>query len=225
MADELNKPSRGTGDWDIPVNDNFDTLEAAARAFLPRGTTQTLNVADISSDNINNSDTITSESVNPQFLADNRLFAGNFAGSNPDARLTNALNAATQGDTIFVETAEYSSSRNITTDGIRIAGSKTRDNDSPRFEADIELSGDNITVVGIAVTNVTVTLSGNATGFKNAFAFFNASIIAAANACLITEVNSAGDVTFQSGTTGGLVDSCQRLTVTDNGSNTVGDIA
>jgi hypothetical protein len=59
MADELNKPSRGTGDWDIPLNQNFDTLEAAARAFLPRGTTQTLNVADI-----NSSGELTTQKVN-----------------------------------------------------------------------------------------------------------------------------------------------------------------
>jgi hypothetical protein len=63
MADELNKPSRGTGDWDIPVNDNFDTLEAAARAFLPRGTTQTLNVSDVNSDNITNSGQVTTQSL------------------------------------------------------------------------------------------------------------------------------------------------------------------
>jgi hypothetical protein len=52
MADELNKPSKGTGDWNIPLNQNFDTLEAAARAFLPRGTTVTLNVSDINADRV-----------------------------------------------------------------------------------------------------------------------------------------------------------------------------
>jgi hypothetical protein len=64
MADELNKPSRGTGDWDIPLNQNFDTLEAAARAFLPRGTTETLNVSDIDSASITNSNQIQTQSLN-----------------------------------------------------------------------------------------------------------------------------------------------------------------
>jgi hypothetical protein len=69
MADELNKPNRGTGDWDIPLNENFDTLEAAARAFLPRGTTQTLNVADVNSDNITNSGVIISKVQNGKVQA------------------------------------------------------------------------------------------------------------------------------------------------------------
>jgi hypothetical protein len=70
MADELNKPSRGTGDWDIPLNQNFDTLEAAARAFLPRGTTETLNVADVNSDSISNSAQVTTQDMNVQGQAD-----------------------------------------------------------------------------------------------------------------------------------------------------------
>jgi hypothetical protein len=47
MADELNKPSRGTGDWDIPVNENFDKLEAAARAFIARGTSSDIDVGGV----------------------------------------------------------------------------------------------------------------------------------------------------------------------------------
>jgi hypothetical protein len=47
MADELNKPSRGTGDWDIPVNENFDKLEAAARAFIARGSSEDIDVGGV----------------------------------------------------------------------------------------------------------------------------------------------------------------------------------
>jgi hypothetical protein len=68
MADELNKPSRGTGDWDIPLNQNFDTLEAAARAFLPRGTTQTLNVSDVNSDSITNSGTVDTQRLSTEVI-------------------------------------------------------------------------------------------------------------------------------------------------------------
>jgi hypothetical protein len=113
MTDELNKPSRGTGDWDIPLNQNFDTLEAAARAFLPRGTTQTLNVSDVNSDNITNSGTITSESVDPKFLADDYLYAGNFSGSDPDTRLTNALSSMNTGQVLQLENAVYTVDQTI----------------------------------------------------------------------------------------------------------------
>jgi hypothetical protein len=82
MADELNKPSRGTGDWDIPVNENFDTLEAAARAFLPRGTTQTLNVdsADVTNQLASNS--VTTGSVDADRV-DTTLFGPISGGSTP----------------------------------------------------------------------------------------------------------------------------------------------
>jgi hypothetical protein len=72
MADELNKPSRGTGDWDIPVNENFDTLEAAARAFLPRGATQTLNVS-----NADVTDQIVSNSVDTSSILTQTLTVNN----------------------------------------------------------------------------------------------------------------------------------------------------
>jgi hypothetical protein len=124
MADELNKPSRGTGDWDIPVNDNFDTLEAAARAFLPRGTTQTLNVSDVNSDSITNSGQVTTQDLEvtgaatgvddgPTQPTSEFLHAGRFSGSDIDTRLSNAIQASSVGDVIQMESGNYSVDQSI----------------------------------------------------------------------------------------------------------------
>jgi hypothetical protein len=62
MTDELNKPNRGTGDWDIPLNENFDTLEAAARAFLPRGTASDIDVGGVITPEISANNQVTFKS-------------------------------------------------------------------------------------------------------------------------------------------------------------------
>jgi hypothetical protein len=225
MADELNKPSRGTGDWDIPLNQNFDTLEAAARAFLPRGTTQTLNVSDINSDNITNSGTVSSESVDAQFLAEDYLFAGNFAGNNPDSRLSSCLSASQGGETIYLEEAEYQSDFTVSK-GVKVIGSSAAVGSGTIFTnsmtvnldsrgthlSDIRLNGTNnvninsseVQLQRILANGDTVTVDGNV-------AFIS----------LCRSIN----LTFTSNSAAGIVDSCSQVTVTDNGNNTVGDIA
>jgi hypothetical protein len=145
MADELNKPSRGTGDWDIPINDNFDTLEAAARAFLPRGTTQTLNVADVSSDNINNSATITSESVDPKFISETYVYAGNFNGSTPSDRLQNALSSSS-GGRIYLEPQTYNNPVTVNTRKASLIGSRDCD-----FQAILTIDADEVLVKDFTV--------------------------------------------------------------------------
>jgi hypothetical protein len=57
----------------------------------------------------------------------------------------------------------------------------------------------------------------------------NANIRVEADNCILRGISKTasygGDVTFASGTSGNVIDSSTNVTVTDNGSNTVGDIA
>jgi hypothetical protein len=224
MADELNKPSRGTGDWDIPLNQNFDTLEAAARAFLPRGTTQTLNVSDVNSDSVTNTGTITSESVNPQFLANDYLYAGSFPGSTPDDRLDAAISNAANEDMIFLEAAPYSNDRTIT-NRLKLMGTNR-----PGVGAGSGFGGVNLTIDdrvmfdGVRMTNSQVEVNAGRCSIVSA-EVFSSNITVNGNRSQIRGIRG-GSVTFASGTSNNLIDSCVQVSVTDNGSgNTVGDIS
>jgi hypothetical protein len=69
---------------------------------------------DVESDSITNSGTITSESVNPQFLAGSYLYAGNFSGSDPGSRLNNLLSTAqVKNSFIFLEDNRVNTSLSI----------------------------------------------------------------------------------------------------------------
>jgi hypothetical protein len=210
MPDELNKPSRGTGDWDIPLNENFDKLEAAARAFLPRGTTQTLNVADIKSNNIS------TESIKPRFLAEDYLYAGGFSGSDPDARLGNCLANASFGDTVMLENDAYNQDRTIDK---RICFIGTRMQGGTLIDANFTCNS-KVTVEKVALLG-TITLNSIISSVRG---ISRGNIQINADRCLITQCDNTS-VTFASGTARGIVDSCSIVSVTDNGNNTVGDIS
>jgi hypothetical protein len=222
MADELNKPSRGTGDWDIPLNQNFDTLEAAARAFLPRGTTQTLNVSDVNSDSITNSGTITSDSVKTQFLTDDYLFAEGFPGADPDARVNNALNAAGDGDVIYLENREYLKDLTVNNSvSIRGTGSSA----GSRISGNLTLSA-----VGASVSEIrlagTIETTESVIHISDINGFGNTGEITITAGNNILKGFAGVDVTLTSAASNVVVDSSVSTTVTDNGSNNkIGDIA
>jgi len=55
------------------------------------------------------------DDVGPRSIADDYLYAGEFSGGDPDARLDNCLSAATNGTTIYLENATYTDDRTIGT--------------------------------------------------------------------------------------------------------------
>jgi hypothetical protein len=56
---------------------------------------------------------IFADDVGARSIASDYLYAGEFSGSDPDARLDNCLSAASTGDVIYLESATYTNSRTI----------------------------------------------------------------------------------------------------------------
>jgi hypothetical protein len=177
---------------------------------------------DIESDNITNSDTITSESVNPEFLADNHLFAGNFSGADADTRLSNALTAANQGDILNLEAVSYTTDQTISTK-ITIKG-----------------AGGGVSQIA---SGTTWTVTANAVTIAQLEA--RGTIDYQAGFGVIKDIRGPGQInfttsgadnnriysidrvsiTFGSQSKGNLIDGCVRQNITDNGTgNLVGDV-
>ena len=169
-------------------------------------------------------DSVDAGSVNTRELGSARHYAGAYSGTDADVRLDNALTDASDGDTIMLENADYSSSHTISTQitlvgtqgaqsvvGTSISGAWTVDsrvhiyNIGVAADASVTLNGGTSALIG-SIVNITATITISADSFR----YIN---------------NHSGNVIFESGTSGGLVDSCTGTTVTDNGSNTIGDIA
>ena len=149
-------------------------------------------------------------------------YAGSYSGSDADARLDNALNAADSGDTIYLERDTYANNRDISTD-LTLIGT------AGRFAPSTDITGNwtfeaTITLVGVGrlsdselTINRDLCVVTRCSGGDNeievnddGFRYVN---------------NRGGNLTFASGTSAGIVDASTNVSVTDNGSNTVGDIA
>jgi predicted ribosome-associated RNA-binding protein Tma20 len=221
MADELNKPSRGTGDWDIPLNQNFDTLEAAARAFLPRGTTQTLNVADVNPDRIKS--------------APYRIPAGGDIIFEPD--VTTLFSNINEGEYVFVPSGEHDPVT-INANAVTVQGASQEEvlfNNS---------TGDGITVNGnqAVIREVGVASQGGSGIVVNSFGNiienvtflscddnhvkFQGGSFSILNKAVLQSGSSNDSVLLDSGSTGNIVKNITNSrSITDNGSgNVIGDI-
>jgi aspartate 1-decarboxylase len=166
-------------------------------------------------------DDITPQSVTTESLGGERHFAGGFDGANADSRLDNALSKATEGDRILLESATYSTARTISTKvalvgtspaptGTVITGTWTLD-DNVITVTDFQLN-----------SGGQLTIDGNACKILNG-THGNESIQVNGDVALITQQDNV-TITFSAGTSDGIVDGCTRTTVTDNGSNSAGDI-
>jgi len=168
-------------------------------------------------------DSITPQSVSTEQIGSERLYAGAYDGDDADARLDNALSAVSVGDVIYLESAEYST-RTISQSEITLRGTSNSDGlVGSHIGADWEISGNSVTIIGLGLGNgQTLTYAGNFAQLERC-AFGSVSITG----------NNVGifnsrdvDVTYSSATSGGIADALyNNSTVTDNGSNTVGDIA
>lgn len=152
------------------------------------------------------------------FGGDDYHYAGDFDGADADARLDNALAAASNGDTIYPEAASYGS-RTIS-QRISLAG-------GGQFGAVEIASGATWTITGshVEIRNVTTQGTLRIEGFNTTYQTATAAgtITVAANNAKLLGLNSAS-ITFEAGASNGIVDACTGTTVTDNdGGNAVGD--
>jgi hypothetical protein len=191
-------------------------------------TSGTARFTDIDSDNITNSDTITSESVDTQALAarngdvgvlsSTRIFAGGFDGADADARLDNALAARSNKKKLLVLEAETYNQDRTFNNPINIRG-LSDPFDGTEINATYTF---NLRSSAAGLTNGTLVFTNRA----RARDMFNCDItIDNGNDRTILNELILGSVTFASGTSLGIVDSSASVSVTDNGTNTVGDIA
>jgi hypothetical protein len=166
------------------------------------------------------SGTVDSGAVNTETIADDYLYTGAFDGSDPDARLDNALNAAVDGETIYLERGVYNANHTVS-NRVTLTGLST-DTSGTKIESTIDLTASNIVLGTVRLTG-TLNVSGYTCILKDAFAL-NGSVNVSGGRFRMYGCHK-GNVTFQSGTSSGIVDACSETVVTDNGANTVGDIA
>jgi hypothetical protein len=164
------------------------------------------------------------QSLSTKTLVTDRHYAGGFDGSSPDTRLDNALSAASEGDVVILENEIYSADRTLSTSyrfvgthalyrGTSIDAIWTIQENTQLENIELRTTGGPLT---IAASPVQLTKCGIGTDH---------TVSVEADGAVITSCQGAGEVTFASGTSGGLVDACVGISVTDNGTNTIGDIA
>jgi hypothetical protein len=146
-----------------------------------------------------------------------RVDASKYDGQTADDRLANAISAASDYDTIYLEKATYT--QNIDTGtrlilvGTGIEGGTTIDADwsfnSPFILKYADISGS----ISINAFRAKITYCGGSGSISDAGGLNIYSLLVGLS------------ITFGSSTSNSIVDASTQLSVTDNGSNTVGDIA
>jgi len=188
-------------------------------------------LVDLHSEDINNADTVTTQdldaiSVNTEQIGSDRHYAEAYDGADATDRLNNAISDANAGEVIYLESANYDSitvSKRLKIVGTGGYGggepSLLKGNETWTFDERVYLSHFNSAAFSEIILNVDLSaLSG--CQFSTA-----CDITINADGCRVVDSN-AGDVTFSSGASGGLVDACTGTAFTDNnGGNTRGDIA
>ena len=150
-------------------------------------------------------------------------YAGDYDGNGPNERLDAAINASSAGDAIYLENARYDESRTVDK-SLRLIGS------SELFEG-TEISDDDV----VWTFNARVFLEKVGLVRNAKFVLNERSVLSwIYSGGEEVEVNGIDtriigcrqlDVIFAEDTSGGIVDASTGVTVTDNGNNTVGDIA
>ena len=194
-----------------------DPVEAVMRSYV--GT------AEAQSKDLTIPGTINANAVSTEQMGSERHYAGSYGGGDADARLDNAISAAGDGHTIYLEQATYSDDRSISTSlsfigpsatavagglGSKVSGTWTFSascvTDQVRFTGGVTADADSCGVLNGLHTG-TAAFEVNGDDFR-----------------YIGNINGA--VTFANGTQGGIVDACTGTSYTDNdGRNKQGDIA
>jgi len=176
------------------------------------------NPVDVESEDITNADTIKTQNLLPESVGNGYRFAGAYNGNDPDTRLTAALSAASNGDTIFLENDSYSG-RTIT-DRVALIGTLSSFSGTD-FTGDLILDNTNIDVSNIDFKENKVIVNN---GFSKISEIVRADVEVNSRTVLVVDSFQV-NVTFASGTNKGLADSLiDNSSVTDNGNNIIGDV-
>jgi hypothetical protein len=145
------------------------------------------------------------------------------SGATPDERFDAAVSAASDYETVLLENAVYSSTHTINK-RVTVVGPASTHSNGALIRADVTCD-DRVIFDGIRLCDsAQITFNALNSGIQNCNLFNSNGVVINAN--LGTVVNcQEGPVTFASGTDRGVVDACRDVTVTDNGTNLVGDIA
>jgi hypothetical protein len=140
-----------------------------------------------------------------------------------DAELDEKLSSASRGDTIYLGNSDFAHDRTISTKGVTIISSSVG-SESAEFSGSLTFDAPDIVIAGGHISG-SVTVNDSACAIiRGNHAFGMGGITISADTFRYVN-NREGELTFESGTSGGIVDACTQVTVTDNGTNTVGDIA
>lgn len=164
--------------------------------------------------------TLNADVVNTEQIGSERHYAGAYDGSGVDARLDNAISAATSGDTIYLEIGSYSTTRTLSKD-LTVIGAGSWSSGSVITGS--WTLGARVTLRNVLINDGTVTVSENQCMITECMLASDTVDVSGDEFRFIG--NRRGTVTFQSETNAGIVDCCVNTSVTDNGTNTVGDIA
>lgn len=167
--------------------------------------------------------TLKGPSLETEQLSNDLIFAGSFDGVDADARLDNALASASSGDVLQLEAETYAEDRTISTP-LRITGT-TIGPAGTTLEANWTFTVAGVVEnIGFIDETSTIIISGREFKFINHRMQSNTSVVVQTSRVQLTGIQF-GNVTFESGTKGCIIDSCTGVSVTDNGANTVGDVA
>lgn len=146
-----------------------------------------------------------------------------FDGADADTRLDNAINAAQNGDTIYLEPREYSDSRSISKAALWFIGTGTGSRaENTYITGGWTFNSQYTSLKNARIDTNALTLDGFGHIVKNCRP--NAGITVNVDECRLSSLQR-GSVTFASGTSKCIIDASTDVAVTDNGTNTVGDIA
>ena len=170
---------------------------------------------------------IDANSVSTEQIGNERHYAGAYDGDSATDRLNNTISDANAGDVIFLESESYDSitvSKRISIVGTGgYTGQEpsilTSSGETWTFNDRVYLSGLN-TVAGTEIQ-----LNENLSAVVGCALSTNADVTISEGQCRVIDC-IGGNVTFESGASGGIVDACVNTAFTDNdGGNTQGDIA
>ena len=204
-----------------PTAKMFSDIESTFDDFWDAGSQEL--TADVN--NTNTSTTVLEADGAVIGRSNEHKFTGFYDGSDADERLTNALMDASDGDTIYLETADYEEDRTISK-RITIRGSGF---EGAKVEAEWTLE-DLVRVKNLGTAGADIILASSQIVYQGTVRSGTTITVSADNCVLYGLVAAGGrprEVIFESETSGNIIDASggSGLQITDNGDNVVGDIA
>jgi hypothetical protein len=168
------------------------------------------------------------DDVGPRSIADDYLYAGEFSGGGADARLDNALSAASKGTTIYLENATYTSNHTIASNSVSLIGGGSRSNGSVIRNATFDFTGNAGLIQNVGAdtsdgsTAIRLNFGGQATNIRQTGAG-NGTIEFSAGRCVAMRLK---DIDLIINGNNCVLDASTGVTVTDNGNGSVvGDVS